>query len=110
MDATPSYGVVSTPRRIPRAAIIFALLAAIVKFVLPALPLFNGHSVNQVTGICNGGLGQFAQAFSHQVATDCQSANTVNTILTGIAAVLFIVAIIVGIRWARKNGSYTAKA
>lgn len=92
-------------RSIPLAGIILASMAAIVKFILPALPLFSGHSVAQATGICNGALGQLAQAFDHKAVTDCQTANTVSMVLTIVAVVLLAASIATSIRWARTRPS-----
>jgi len=91
----------------PRAAIIWLVAAALVKFIAPALPLFNGHSLTQASGICNGVLGTLAQHFDHQAATTCATVNDLTMLVNVIAGVALVVAAVVGVRWLRARNQPT---
>ena len=94
----------ATRKGAPIGGIIWlAVVAIIVKFVIPALPVFNGHSINQAYGVCNSGLGALAQSFDHAVANDCNIVNNVMLVANVTAGTALVLAVVFGIRWARRS-------
>ena len=99
---TPKTG--KTDAGLPWGAIIALAVAIAAKFVIPALPVFHGASLGQVTGICNGTLGTLAQAFDRGAATDCATANHLSLGLNVVAGAAVIAALIHGRYWWRHRG------
>jgi len=102
----PATGQLTRPgRRGSTAAAAFAIVgtvaAVLAQFVIPALPLSHGHSLNEATGLCNGALGELARAFDHGIASQCATwGNTALALhLTALAGL--VTAVIAAVAWYR---------
>lgn len=93
----PAYGQpwqslpqVPPPRRrggsvLTAMTIVFGVLAALALF----LSLLIGHDAST----CNSGIGEFAQAFDQQAASQCSTVNTVHAALEVLTLVLAVACI-----------------
>ncbi len=95
----------ATRRTLPVGGMIWGAAAIVIKLIIPALPVFSGHSISQGTDACNGTIGTLAQAFSHKVSYECTVVNGVNMGLTVAAGICVIVAVACGIAWFRRGAA-----